>query len=91
MLLGLPAAQGTIEHAVGQVEAFRGVLEHRVVARFDVAVAGGDLGGMSECARIMAEFCQGESQLVQVRMLAAHHDTTFQQEWLAAQKIQHAF
>lgn len=53
---------------MAQVEAFRGVLEHRVVARFDAAVASGDLGGMSECARIMAEFRQGESQLVQVQI-----------------------
>ena len=51
---------------MAQVEAFRGSLEHRVVARFDDAVSAGDLGGMSECARIMAEFRQGESQLVQV-------------------------
>ena len=36
-----------------------------MVARFDEAVSAGDLGGMSECARIMAEFRQGESQLVQ--------------------------
>ena len=59
------ALQGSIEQAVAQVEAFRGSLEHRVVARFDEAVSAGDLGGMSECARIMAEFRQGESQLVQ--------------------------
>lgn len=58
--------QGSIEQAVAQVEAFRGSLEHRVVARFDDAVSAGDLGSMSECARIMAEFRQGESQLVQV-------------------------
>ncbi len=58
--------QGSIEQAVAQVEAFRGSLEHRVIARFDDAVSAGDLGGMSECARIMAEFRQGESQLVQV-------------------------
>jgi hypothetical protein len=58
--------QGSIEQAVAQVEAFRGLLEHRVIARFDAAVAAGDLGGMAECARIMAEFRQGESQLVQV-------------------------
>ena len=58
--------QGSIEQAVAQVEAFRGSLEHRVVARFDDAVSAGDLGGMAECARIMAEFRQGESQLVQV-------------------------
>ncbi|EIE26781.1 Sec10-domain-containing protein [Coccomyxa subellipsoidea C-169] len=56
---------GSIEQAVAQVEAFRGLLEHRVIARFDAAVAAGDLGGMAECARIMAEFRQGESQLVQ--------------------------
>jgi hypothetical protein len=70
--------QGTIEHAVAQVEAFRGVLEHRVVARFDAAVSSGDLGAMSECARIMAEFRQGESQLVQVAnspSLPAHQHT----------------
>ena len=60
------AWQGSIEQAVAQVEAFRGSLEHRVIARFDDAVSAGDLGGMSECARIMAEFRQGESQLVQV-------------------------
>ena len=59
-------SQGSIEQAVAQVEAFRGLLEHRVIARFDAAVAAGDLGGMAECARIMAEFRQGESQLVQV-------------------------
>ena len=59
------APQGSIEQAVAQVEAFRGSLEHRVVARFDEAVSAGDLGAMSECARIMAEFRQGESQLVQ--------------------------
>ena len=59
--------QGSIEQAVAQVEAFRGSLEHRVVARFDEAVSSGDLVGMSECARIMAEFRQGESQLVQAR------------------------
>lgn len=58
--------QGSIEQAVAQVEAFRGLLEHRVIARFDAAVAAGDLGGMAECACIMAEFRQGESQLVQV-------------------------
>lgn len=58
--------QGSIEQAVAQVEAFRGSLEHRVVARFDDAVSAGNLGGMAECARIMAEFRQGESQLVQV-------------------------
>ena len=48
------------------MEAFRGQLEGRVIMRFDAAVAAGDLGGMAECARIMAEFRQGESQLVQV-------------------------
>ena len=52
------------------MEAFRGSLEHRVVARFDEAVSAGDLGGMSECARIMAEFRQGESQLVQASCMA---------------------
>lgn len=62
--------QGTIEQAVAQIEAFRGLLEHRVIARFDAAVAAGDLGGMAECARIMAEFRQGESQLVQVLPLS---------------------
>ena len=62
--------QGSIEQAVAQVEAFRGSLEHRVVARFDEAVSAGDLGGMSECARIMAEFRQGESQLVQASSVA---------------------
>ncbi|BDA40569.1 Exocyst complex component 5 [Coccomyxa sp. Obi] len=56
---------GSIEQAVAQVEAFRGQLEGRVIARFDAAVLAGDLGGMAECARIMAEFRQGESQLVQ--------------------------
>ena len=65
-LSGHQCLQGSIEQAVAQVEAFRGSLEHRVIARFDDAVSAGDLGGMSECARIMAEFRQGESQLVQV-------------------------
>ena len=52
------------------MEAFRGSLEHRVVARFDEAVSASDLGSMSECARIMAEFRQGESQLVQASLVA---------------------
>ncbi|KAK9835004.1 hypothetical protein WJX81_003494 [Elliptochloris bilobata] len=56
---------GTVERAVSQIEAYRALLEHRVVARFDAAAAAGDLGGMAECARIMAEFRRGEAQLVQ--------------------------
>jgi len=64
-------AQGTIEHAVSQIEAYRALLEHRVVVRFDAAAAGGDLGGMAECARIMAEFRRGEAQLVQARAARA--------------------
>jgi hypothetical protein len=42
-----------------------------VVVRFDAAAAGGDLGGMAECARIMAEFRRGEAQLVQARAAPA--------------------
>ncbi len=60
------------------MEAFRGLLEHRVIARFDAAVAAGDLGGMAECARIMAEFRQGESQLVQVFTVNILLHTTLQ-------------
>lgn len=52
---------------MSQIEAYRALLEHRVVVRFDAAAAAGDLGGMAECARIMAEFRRGEAQLVQVR------------------------
>ncbi|KAK9823591.1 hypothetical protein WJX72_004079 [[Myrmecia] bisecta] len=62
---GTSAHKGTIEHAVQQLEAYRNVLENRVVSHFDAAVSQGDLGIMAECARIMAEFKRGEMSLVQ--------------------------
>ena len=37
------------------------------MVNFDAAAAAGDLSGMAECARIMAEFRRGEAQLVQVQ------------------------
>ena len=53
--------------AIDRLEDYRNLLEHRVVARFDSAVGGSDLGTMMACARIMAEFKRGETSLMQVR------------------------
>lgn len=54
-------AQGTIENAAEQLELYRGVVDNRVVARFDAALARHDLPAMAACARTMAEFrCGGD-------------------------------
>lgn len=58
--------QGSIEHAVLQVESYRNVLENRVVSRFDTAAAAGDLSAMAQCARIMSQFRRGDAILMQV-------------------------
>jgi predicted TIM-barrel enzyme len=58
--------QGSMEYAAEQLERYRNVLESRVIAYFDEAVAHGDLSSMRHCARIMAEFKRGEAALVQV-------------------------
>ena len=55
-----------VAQAIDRLEDYRNLLEHRVVARFDTAVGGSDLGSMMACARIMAEFKRGETSLMQV-------------------------
>ncbi len=59
-----------MSQAIDKLEDYRNLLEHRVVARFDTAVAGSDLGGMMACARIMAEFKRGETSLMQASTLS---------------------
>ena len=49
-----------------QLEAYRNLLEKRVISQFDSALHQGDLGMMSECAGVMAEFDSSKTVLVQV-------------------------
>lgn len=58
--------QGSIEHAVCQLETYRALLEKEVIASFDKAVHQKDLGTMAECAKVMTEFERGDSALMQV-------------------------
>ena len=49
-----------------QLEAYRNLLEKRVISQFDSALHQGDLGMMAECAGVMAEFDSSKTILVQV-------------------------
>ena len=49
-----PPPTGTLQAAAEQLELYRNVLDNRIVARFDTAVAAQDFEAMAECARIMA-------------------------------------
>ena len=53
--------------AVLQLEKYRNVLENKVVGRFDRATAEGDLAGMADSCRVMAEFDGGSDCLLKVR------------------------
>eukprot|EP00891_Asterochloris_glomerata_P000050 jgi/Astpho2/50/fgenesh1_pg.00001_%23_28_t len=59
------APKGSIERAVQQLEAYRNLLEKRVISQFDSALHQGDLGMMAECAGVMAEFDSSKTVLVQ--------------------------
>lgn len=67
-------AQGTVQYAAARLEAYHNSLESRLVARFDEAAEKGDLEGMAECTRVMAQFPRGEDILMQVKSVCVKDD-----------------
>ena len=54
---------GTFKHAKEQLELYRGILDNRIVSKFDEAMAEGDIDAMAYCARAM-EFLEGGKILI---------------------------